>query len=514
MSYRRLLRPAPKSPKRTSAHAFRRAAAAILLAGLATACGPITTAAPGTTLTTSPPLGRAAIDALHFEPLEFRPRAAEKFTLSNGVTVFFMEDNSLPLVNLYALFRGGSSYFDRSDLAAATALGSSLLLSAGTATIPPDSVDRLIEYYALAPSFSTAGAATMAGMETLTRHLDLALDLWKEMLRAPRLDPERVETWRLRQIESVRRMDDAPGSVAIAEFNHLLFGDHPIGWQLGPDDLRPEHLDEERLRRIHQAIFCTEHLTLGMVGDISREEATQKLEAAFANWPACPGKLTAPPLPEIRRDGGVLIVQKPVNQSSLVMGQPGGILQRDHPEYYAAQVANFILGGSGLSSRLATRVRTEEGLAYSAGTVWGAGTRHERIFGAFAQTRGNATIATANIIREVLENARREPPTPAEVRLAIDYTANGFVFAFENPAQIVTRQMGYSAAGLPENWLELYLAGIQQVTPKAVHEVIRDKIHPADWTFVIVGDTTLFDKPAHTLGARISRDSTASQPDP
>jgi zinc protease len=474
-------------------------------------CGPVTNSSRGTAPgdlrmpATSPPLGRAAVDALRFRPLEFRPRAAERFTLSNGVTVFFMEDHTLPLINLYALFRGGSSYFERSDLAAATALGSSLLLTAGTASLPPDSVDRLIEYYALGASFSTGGSASMAGMETLTRHLDLALGLWAETLRSPRLDRERVESWRLRQLESVRRIDDAPGSLAISEFNHLLFGDHPVGWQLEPDDLSPDNLSEERLRRVHRAIFCTENLTLGVVGDISRAAIVQKLEAAFGDWPACPAPLTPPPLPMFRRSGGVRIVHKPVNQSSLVMGQPGGVLQRDDPEYFASQVANFILGGSGLSSRVATRVRSTEGLAYSAGTVWGAGARHERIFGAFAQTRGDATMATVDLIREVLETARRDPPTAEEVRLAIDFTANGFVFAFENPAQVVTRQMSYRLAGLPEDWLERYVAGIQRVTPAAVHRVVRRYIKPEDWTFVIVGDTTLFDASAKSLGPIIQR---------
>lgn len=487
----------------------------VLLAGwLSASCGPLTSSSRGGaraaspagtgTATATPPSGRAAIDALEFPPLEFHPRTAEEFKLSNGVTVFYMEERSLPLVNFFALFRGGSSYFDRSDLAAATALGSSLLLSAGTATLPPDSVDWLIEQYALAPSFSTSGAATLGAIESLTRNVDLALDLWAEMLRSPRLDPERVEFWRLRELESVRRLDDAPGSLAISEFNHLLFGAHPIGWQLGPDDLHPENLAEERLRRIHRTIFCAENMTLGVVGDISRAEAARKLEAAFADWPACTIELTPPGIPELRRAGGVRVLQRPVNQTSLVMGQPGGVLQRDHPEYYASQVANFILGGGGLSSRVASRVRTEEGLAYSAGTVWVAGTRHERIFGAFAQTRGEATVATVDLIRDVLEEARRQPPTAEEVRLAIDYTANGFVFAFGSPAQTVMRQLTYRLAGLPANWLERYLAGIQQVTPAAVHEVIRDKIHPDSWTFVIVGDTTRFDKPVTTLGPLIT----------
>lgn len=462
------------------------------------------TGAPGTARrSAAAPIGRAAAESLVVDELRFHPPAAERFTLSNGVKVFFMEDRTLPLVNAFALFRGGPSYFDRSDLAASTAVGSSLLLGGGTLRLPADSVDRLVDYYALAPSFSTGGASSFAGIESLSRHFDLALSLWVEMLASPRFDPERVESWRLRELETVKWLDDSPGSLAIARFNHLLFGDHPIGWQLSASDLEPERLSPERLRRVHREVFCKDNLTLGIVGDLSRAEAKAKLEAAFAAFPSCPRKFDPPRPPELRRTGGVYVVHKEINQSSLVLGQPGGILQKDDPEYYAAQVANWILGGSGLSSRVLSRVRTQEGLAYSAGTVWGAGTRHERAFGAFTQTRAEATIATARLIRDVLSAARDEPPTPNEVRLAVDYTVNGFVFAFEDPAAMVMRQMAYAAGGLPEDWLERYVAGIQRVTPAAVQEVVRRYIHPGDWTIVIVGDTTKFDAPPTTLGPLI-----------
>jgi predicted Zn-dependent peptidase len=481
---------------------------ALLLAACAAggrATGPERAVSTGTSRHAAAPIGRAAAESLNVEALRFHPPAAERFTLSNGVTVFFMEDRTLPLVNAFALFRGGPSYFDRSDLAAATAVGASLLLSGGTLRLPPDSVDRLVDFYALAPSFSTGGASSFTGIESLSRHIDLALSLWVEMLATPRFDPERVENWRLRELETVKWLEDSPGSLAISEFNHLLFGDHPIGWQLGPSDLEPERLAPERLRRVHREVFCKDNLTLGIVGDLSRDEARARLEAAFAAFPACPRKLEAPRAPELRQTGGVYVVHKEVNQSSLVLGQPGGILQKDDPEYYAAQVANWILGGGGLSSRLTSRVRTQEGLAYSAGTVWGAGTRHERAFGAFTQTRAEATIATARLIRDVLAAARDEPPTAQEVRLAVDYTVNGFVFAFEDPAAMVMRQMAYAAGGLPEDWLERYVAGIQRVTPTAVHEVVRRHIHPGDWTIVIVGDTTKFDAPPSALGPLIRR---------
>jgi len=497
-----------------------RAAACGGLVGLVAACGlagstggtdgPVPAASADRTRATagapaSPAIGRAAIDTMTFPPLEFEPPEPERFSLSNGIEVYYMEDRSLPLVELYALRRGGPAHFDRSEMAVVNAVSGALLLSGGTRSLPPDSLAWLIEYHALGPSFTTTGSAMLAGLETPTRHLDLALRLWVEILRHPRFDPERVENWRLNQLDMVRRAEDQPGSIAIRTFNRVLFGDHPIGWELAPEDLAPGVLTEERLRRIHETLMCADNLTLGVVGDISRADAAAKLEAAFGDVPKCAQRLEPPDPPVIRDEAGVFVIHKAVNQSALVMGQRGGILQRDDPEFYAAQVANWILGGSGLSSRISKRVRTDEGLAYGAGTIWGASIRHERAFGAYTQTRADATISTALLIRDVIEEARREPPTEEEVQLAIDNTVNAFVFAFQTPGAIVTRQMTYRAGGLPADWLQRYVAGIQQVTPQAVHEVVRRHIRPEDWTIVIVGDTTKFDAAPETLGPVVQR---------
>lgn len=475
-----------------------------LLAGCMATKPTATTPAPADRQT-MPEVGRAAIEALTFPPLQFEPPEPEELTLSNGVTVFFLEDHSLPLVDVFAQFRGGPSVFDRADLAAATAVGSSLLLSAGTERLPPDSVDKLIEFYALAPSFGTGGTGSYASIGALSQHVDFAMELLAEMLQSPRFDRDRVETWRLRELEMVKRQQDTPGSVAVTEFNRVMFGDHPIGWIMNPDDLAPDRLTEDRLRRIHRQIYCRENMMLGITGAITRDDALAKLEAVFGDWPECPGKLTAPPLPEIRREPGVKVIHKDLNQSTVVMGLPGGILQREDPEYFAAQVANWILGGSGFSSRIMARLRTEKGLAYGASSIWGAGIRHERIFGVFTQTKTESTIAATELIREILDEARRQPPTAEEVRLAVENTVNGFVFAFQDPAAIVLRRMTYRMAGLPEDWLERYLAGIQAVTPESVHEVVQRYIDPDRMTIVIVGDTARFDAPPGALGPIIRK---------
>jgi zinc protease len=282
-----------------------------------------------------------------------------------------------------------------------------------------------------------------------------------------------------------------------------MYGDHSTGWTLEESDLTPEHLAPERIRRVHREVFCRENLILGVAGDIRHEELVPKLEAVFGDWPSCPRDLGLPTAPPVRKEGGVLVIHKALEQSTIVMGQAGGVSRQDGEAFHASQIANWILGGGGFSSRLLSRLRTEEGLAYHAYSVWTTGNRTERLFGAFTQTKAETTIAAAERMRETIAAMREEAPAEAEVRLAIDNIANGFVFAFENAGQIVARQMAYRLGKLPADWLERYLDGIQAVTPGSVHEIVRRHLRPEDFAIVIVGDTTRFDGSPSTLGPLI-----------
>jgi len=451
-----------------------------------------------------PPVGRAAIEALRFPPLRFEPPRPTQHELSNGIQVFILEDRTLPLVDLYASFRGGSVFFDRGDFAAASSMGA-LLLSGGTESLAPDSLDRVIEFYSLSPSFSTGGESAFSGIGTLSRHLDVALGVWADMLRRPRFDPERVEVWRRRELESLRRMDEQPTGIAIREFNRLLFGEHPVGWVMQPEDLEPDRLTPDRLRRVHSRIYCPDNMVLGVAGDVSAGEILEKLESAFGDWPPCAVPLEEPPPAEIGHAPGVLVIHRPVDQSTIVMGHAGGIARRDGQPYFAAQIANWLIGGGGLSSALMNRLRTAEGLAYTAWSVWVAGDTAQRVFGAFTQTKAETTIAAAQLVRETIENALVEPPSEDAVGLAVESSVNGFVFAFESPTSVVARQMSYRTSGLPDNWLERYLEGVQRVTPDAVLGVARRHLRPDEMVIVIVGDTTRFDASPDVLGPRIER---------
>ena len=441
---------------------------------------------------------RDRISAMRFPEIRFTRLEPESHTV-RGVPVYFFQDSELPLVTFYATFEGGVRNLTREHLAATSALPN-LLRTGGTAALPPDSVDERIELLGLAMSFGQGGGGATSLVNTLSDHMDEAVRLWASMLRTPRFDSAQVERWRGSELERVRRGRDDPGTLAFGRFNHIMYGDHPVGWEMDDADLEPADLAPEQLRHVHGAIICPDNMVLGITGDLTWPQASALLEEVLDGWPPCSGALLEDPAPVIREEPGVFVIHREIEQSVIVMAHLSRLRQGDNAEYFASRVANSILGASGFSSRLVTEVRTREGLAYGASSLWTTSSRNDGIVGALTRTRPETTLEATRLILATIESMRAAPPTEEEVARTIDETVNGFVFNFRTPLQVISRGMTYRALGLPDDWLERYVRGIQQVTPRAVQEVFRREVDPARMTILLVGDTTRFDGSPSELG--------------
>ncbi len=432
------------------------------------------------------PIGRAALDGLDYPTIDFRPPIPDEYDVA-GVPVLLLEDHTLPLVSVYARFKGGYGLFGRESYAAGTALPSQIRYG-GTRELSPDSVDKALEYYAIQTSFGGAGEALSATMNTLVQHLPAAMELWGAMLAEPAFDSTQVEIWRARQRESIRRRADNPGGLAFSEFNRLLYGDHPIGWEMEDTDLSPELLSSQSLAELHRRVVCRENLVLGLTGDMRWQDFRPLLEAFVRSLPACEGTVPPSPIPDIREEPGVYLIEKDLEQSVIVMAHTTDVRLADDSSYYSATIGNSILGGGGFSSRILSRVRTEAGFAYSASSLWTMPRRYDGLLGAITRTSPENTIPAIELILETMEGLRTAPPEAGEVQTAVERIVNGFVFNFETPGRIVSRTMFYLAQDLPSDWLERYLNGIQRVTAEGIHDAFARHLRPAEMMILIVGD--------------------------
>ena len=444
------------------------------------------------------PDARREVEALRFTPLRFAPSAPRQIRLANGVRVYLLADRALPVLDVRIVSRKGVAHVPDS-LWGVGWQADQMLRTGGTTRLSPDSVDKLIEFYALGVAFSTGHESSNASVSGLARYRDQMLDLVFDMMRNPRNDTSRIRILAAQQQEGWRRRNDTPGSVLSRAWNQVIFGDHPLGRTL----VTPAEIDgfsPERFRWVQERIFCPENLLVGVSGDFDERAVRAKLESVFRGWPRCKPGLREVPSVRFAEGTQVVLVEKDINQTNIRMGHGGGIRVADDPAYFATRVADFLLGGSGFTSRLLARVRSDSGFAYSAFSVWEAEPDREGQFFAGAQVRAEKTVGAIRLMKHVVASMASDPVTARDVKLAQDNEVNSFVFQFENAGQIVGQQLSYAVDGLPPNWFDIYLRGIQAVTPDQVTEVARRHLHPDRLVTVVVGRASTFDRPLSELG--------------
>jgi predicted Zn-dependent peptidase len=433
------------------------------------------------------------------QPLRFTPPTPRQVRLSNGVRVFLFEKHDLPTLFVTLVAKRGVANLPDS-LWAAGWRADGLMRTGGTTGLSPDSVDKLIDFYALNVGFSTGQEETSAFAGGLTQYTDLMLELLADMLRNPRNDTARIREIVAQDEESWRRRNDQPASILNRAWLQTVYGDHPFARTLvKPEEARA--FTPERIRHAQRMLFCPDGMVVGVVGDFQEREMVSRLERLFRGWERCPPGLRETPPLRIPEGPRLVLIERDINQTNLRMGHAGSIRVQNTPEYFATRVANWLLGGGGgFNSRLLQRVRSDSGFAYSVGSSWTADTRREGVFSAGAQTRANKTIAAISLMRRVIASMVSEPVTPDDVRLAQQSETNSFVFGFETPDQIVGRQIGYVLDGLPPNWFDLYLRGVQAVTPDLVSVISQRLLRPDRMITVVVGNPRAFDADLATLG--------------
>ena len=441
---------------------------------------------------------RTEVQSLRYPALRFNPPTPKRLTLSNGVPVYLLEDHALPTLAVQIVSRRGVANVPDSLWGVAWQ-ADGMLRTGGTTRLTPDSVDKLLEFYAINLFISTDHEQSTASVSGLARYRDQMLDLAFEVLRTPRNDTSRIRVTVGQQQESWRRRNDQPGPVLGRAWSQVVLGDHPLGRSLvTPDELAG--FTPERFRWVQERLFCPQNLLIGVSGDFQERDLVRKLEALLRGWPACkPGLRDLPPV-QYATGPKVVLVEKDVNQTNIRMGHPVPVRIADSPEYFASQVADFLLGGSGFTSRMLQRVRSDSGFAYSAFSSWGAEVDRDAVFFAGAQIRAEKTVAGLTLMRDVIRSMRTDPPTARDVQLARDNEVNSFVFRFESASQIVGQQLAYAVDGLPADWFDVYLRGIQAVTPEAVRQASERHLKPDELVMVIVGKPAAFDRPLAELG--------------
>jgi predicted Zn-dependent peptidase len=443
---------------------------------------------------TAPAFGQAQGEAipahpsdLVFEPLQFDPPdpAAHRHVMSNGVVAFVVPDHALPLVTVSVIVRAGA-WLEPPERAGLAALTGGQMRAGGAGDRDPAAFDEEAAFLAANLSSGIGATSGRASVNCLNKDLDASLDLLFDMLRHPRFDQARLDLAKSQALQAMERRNDSTRSIEGREWGRLMRGDAHFSTR-PTTSASIESITRDDLLAFHGRYFHPGSFIFAVSGDVAAADILSKLSARLAAWPAADETVPAVPAPAGDPRRGLYGVDKPdVNQGRVSIGHLG--TTRDNPDRYPLIVMNDILGGGGFSSRLLTRIRSDEGLAYSAGSSFGMGTYYDGVFRVAFQSRSETVARAAAIVLDEIEKIRSEPVTDDELQNSIASFVETFTRNFSSAAATARLFARDEYTGRDPEYLAHYRERISAVTAADVLRVARRYLHPDRLTTLVVGN--------------------------
>jgi len=220
-----------------------------------------------------------------------------------------------------------------------------------------------------------------------------------------------------------------------------------------------------------------------VAGDISAEEAVAAVDAIFGNLPEKAEAVEGGDAP-MNYAGKTVLLPLDTPQTTVIVGETG--LHRQDKDWSAAVVMNYILGGSGLESRLMTEIRAKRGLTYGVYTSLNP-MKYAALLQANFSSANEKTADALHILKKEWARLAKDGPTPQEVADAKSYLTGSLLLELTSTNDIAGALNGLQRDNLDYNYINRRNAEINAVTAADVQRVAARLLNPENLTFVLVG---------------------------
>jgi predicted Zn-dependent peptidase len=399
----------------------------------------------------------------------------QSFVLKNGLKVLVVENHKLPRVSF-------NLTLDNPPYAEGTKKGVSDLLSSmignGTQSVSKNAFNEEIDFLGANINFWDSGASANG----LSRYSKRILELMADGALNPLFVQEEFEKEKEKLIEGLKSEEKSVTAIAGRVENVLTYGkEHYKGEYTSEETLNNVTLNDVVLN--YNTYFAPGNAYLVIVGDVNFKEVKKEVERLFGKWK----KATAPQLtysdPKDVQYSQINFIDMPnAVQSEIALVNLSNLKMTDK-EYFAALLANQILGGGG-EGRLFLNLREKHGWTYGAYSSIGSG----KYINKFRSGSSVRNVVTDSAIVEVfneLKKIRTELVSEEDLKNAKAKYIGNFVMQIEKPSTIAGYALNKETQGLPEDFYENYIKNINAVTAEDIKNA-ANKYFLADKTRVVI----------------------------
>ncbi len=294
---------------------------------------------------------------------------------------------------------------------------------------------------------------------------------WADAVLNPLFVSEEVEKSKEQMIEGLKTQEKSAAAIAGNVYSALVYGKNTAS---------------------------PENFYLVVVGDVTVAQVKKALANGLAKWKRNPNSTKQPlavakNLDKIEID----VVNVPTAVQSVIKVGNLHTLSKTDKDYFAARIANYVLGGGSLDSRLNMNLREDKAYTYGAYSRLSSG-KYAKSFSAGASVRN---AVTAGAVKEIIKEMQNIPVISAkDLKNAKAQLKGSFIMALEQPSTIARYAVNKKIYNLPNNYYKNYLKAIDAVTLEDVKKAAKKYILPSKARIFIAGKANDFLPELEKLG--------------
>jgi len=403
-------------------------------------------------------------------------------TQNNGLKVYGIEQNELPIVNFNLTIQGGQQLDSQDKLGTASLM--TQLMNEGTLSKTPQELEEAIGLLGASLRIYSNGEFVNISGRSLAKNFDATVALLGEMLLTPRWQESEFDRLKNTRLTRIKQAKGNANTIARNAFSKLLYSTgHVAGNPIGGTSTTVENITLNDVKQYYQRNISPKMASFHVVGAVNESQVNKAL-ASLNSWQG--DKVQLPKQPNIKQRNKpefYFIDVADSKQSVIMVGKP--VVSGQDADYYPLQVANNRLGG-GMSGRLAQTLRIQKGYTYGAYSSI-RGKSYQSPFIASSQVRTNVTLESLEIFKELIGDYKN---TFTEEDLAVtkNMIIKGNSRKFETLNQLLGMLTNMSKFALPADYIDQQQNYVTALKLDNIHSNIDKYFDEQSMIYLVVGD--------------------------
>ncbi|MBA6232502.1 MULTISPECIES: M16 family metallopeptidase [unclassified Colwellia] len=401
---------------------------------------------------------------------------------SNGLKVYGIEQNELPIVNFSLTIQGGQQL--DLDNKRGTAGLMAQLMNEGTLTKTPQELEEAIGLLGANLRISSNREFVTISGRSLAKNFDATVDLLSEMLLTPRWQESEFSRLKSTRLTRIKQAKGNANTIANNVFNKLLYSEkHVAGNPIGGTEHTVGNITLNDTKQYYQHNISPKMASFHVVGAVNESQVNKAL-TSLNNWQGDKVKLPKQPtITERDKPQFYFIDVADAKQSVIMVGKP--VVSGQNADFYPIQVANNRLGG-GMSGRLAQTLRIQKGYTYGAySSIRGAS--YQSPFIASSQVRTNVTLESLEIFKSLISEYKNSF-TEEDLAVTQNMIIKGNSRKFETLDQLLGMLTTMSQFDLAANYIDQQQNYVTGLKLDNIHKNIDQYFDEQSMIYLVVGD--------------------------